>query len=143
VNLFFTPVHLIGSVIGAYYGGIVGVAVSLVVVRAFFYNWRIGLAMNAVDQPVMRWHKDLYPYFASITVVVVISWLASNLLQSVITNVYPVWLIAIVAAGVVLLYNLLIRLVFPRELFMISYFLGATFPKVQRPFNKLYGLNNS
>lgn len=142
VNLFFTPVHLIGSAIGAYYGGIVGVAVSLVVVRAFFYNWRIKLTMDAVEQPVTRWHRDLYPYFMSIVAVIIISWSVGYYLQGAIDGLFPLWIIGIVAVGVILSYNFIMKLIFPRELNTISYFLGATFPRMQQPFNRIYGLNN-
>lgn len=143
VNLFFTPVHLIGSAIGAYYGGIIGVALSLVLVRAVFYNWRIKLTMDAVEQPLTRWHKDLYPYFLSIVITLAVSWLANNYLLRSLSSLYPLWLIAITGVGVMLIYNLLVKLIFPGELNTISYFLGATFPKVQKRFNKLYGVHYS
>lgn len=140
VNLFFTPVHLIGSAIGAYYGGIVGVALSLVIVRAVFYNWRIKLTMDAVDMPNTRWYKDLYPYFLCIAMVVSALLIIARYLPHTVSSLFPVALIALTGITVIIIYNLLVKLVFPKELKNISRFLGATFPKAQRPFNKIYGV---
>ncbi|MCB0698026.1 MAG: oligosaccharide flippase family protein, partial [Chitinophagaceae bacterium] len=140
VNLFFTPAHLIGSAIGAYYGGVIGVAISLVLVRAFFYNWRIKMTMDAVDQPVLRWHKDLYPYFISAVATVAVLWLASMYLSGVFTGFYAVFTVAIIGISVIVIYNVLVKFIFPGELNIISKFLGLTFPEVQKPFKKLYGV---
>lgn len=140
VNLFFTPAHLIGSAIGAYYAGVVGVAVSLVLVRAVFYNWRIKLTMDAVGQPVTRWHKDLYPYFLSIAITTAAFWIVSNYAFHTFSGIYPIWVIGIVGVSVVLVYNLLVKIIFPGELNIISTFLGATFPKAQKQFNRIYGI---
>ncbi len=143
VNLFFTPVHLVGSAIGAYYGGIVGVALSLVIVRAVFYNWRIRLTMNAVELPNMRWYKDLYPYFLSIIAVVAVLGITGSYVSAIFEGIYPLWIIAIVAIAVILVYNLFVKLLFPKELKTISYFLAATFPKAQQPFNRIYGIHSA
>lgn len=143
VNLLFTPAHLIGSAIGAYYGGVAGVAISLVIVRAVFYNWRIKLTMDAVEQPTMRWHKDLYPYFLCIVLTVAALWIFDVFVLQSITVLYPVWIIGIIGISVLLVYNLLVKLAFPKELSIISGFLGGTFPKVQRRFDKIYGVNYS
>lgn len=140
VNLFFTPVHLIGSAIGAYYGGIVGVALSLVIVRAVFYNWRIKLTMDAVDMPNTQWYKDLYPYFLCIAMVVSALLITARYLPHTVNSLFPVALIALTGISVMIIYNLLVKLVFPKELKNISQFLGATFPAMQRPFNKIYGV---
>lgn len=141
VNLWFTPIHLLGSAIGAYYGGIVGVALSLVVVRAVFYNWRIKLTMDAVAQPLARWHKDLYPYFLSVVLTALACWAMYNYGLQNTFDKYPVLIIGIVGVAVMLLYNLLMKVAFPKELNKISMFLGATFPTVQKRFDKLYGIN--
>lgn len=143
VNLFFTPAHLICSAIGAYYGGIVGVAISLVLVRAVFYNWRIKLTMDTVEQPVTKWHRDLYPYFLCILITVGALWTVDNYWLQNFSDLYPIWVIGITGIAVMLVYNLLVKLAFPRELSTISGFLGATFPKIQRRFNKLYGVHYS
>jgi len=142
VNLLFTPVHLIGSAIGAYYGGIVGVALSLVIVRAAFYNWRIKLTMDAVEKPNVQWYKDLYPYFASITIVVTALLIATRYIQDTVNGFFPLALIALTGIIVLLAYNIIVRLVFPGELKDISRFLGITYPGVQRPFNKIYGVHH-
>lgn len=141
VNLLFTPVHLIGSAIGAYYGGIVGVALSLVIVRAAFYNWRIKLTMDAVEKPNVQWYKDLYPYFVSITIVVTALLIATRYIQDTVNSFFPLALIALTGITVILAYNIIVRLVFPGELKYISTFLGITYPGVQRPFNKIYGVH--
>ncbi len=141
VNLLFTPVHLIGSAIGAYYGGIVGVALSLVIVRAVFYNWRIKLTMDAVEKPNAQWYKDLYPYFLSITIVVSALLVAARYMQDKMENFFPLALIALTAIIVLLVYNIMVKLIFPRELKDISRFLGITYPGMQRPFNKIYGVH--
>lgn len=138
VNLYFTPVHLAGSAIAAYYFGVVGVATSLVVVRAFFYNWRIKLTMDAVAQPVTRWHRDLYPYFACILITLPIAWLVNHYTFSTAQSWYLLSMIAATALGIALLYNVLVKVMFPGELQTISGFLGATFPKVQLLFNRIY-----
>ena len=139
VNLFFTPVHLIGSAIGAYLAGAVGVAISLVLVRAIFYNWRIKLTMDAVEKPVTRWHKDLYPYFTAAIITIGLCWLAVMYLLPVTANQwYPFWSILLVAGFVVLIYNIIVKAIFPTELKTISGFLGSTFPKLQFVFNKIY-----
>lgn len=142
VNLFFTPVHLVCSAIAAYYWGMVGVAASLVVVRAFFYNWRIKLTMDAVDKPVTQWHKDLYPYFLSILIAMPVAWLIGNYAFASVDSLYPVLLIGIIAGVIILVYNILVKMVFPGELRLISGFLGGTFPKVQLLFNKIYRIHN-
>lgn len=140
VNLLFTPAHLIGSAIGAYYFGIVGVAVSLVIVRALFYNWRIKLTMDAVSQPVARWHKDLYPYFLIVLVTVAGYWLLNEYVLGAI-ELYPLILITVTGVTVLLAYNILVKMIFPQELNTISGFLGGTFPKVQKQFNKIYRIS--
>lgn len=142
VNLLFTPVHLIGSAIGAYFGGIVGVALSLVIVRAAFYNWRIKLTMDAVEKPNVQWYKDLYPYFMSITIVVTALLIATRYIQDTVNGFFPLALIALTGIIVLLAYNIIVRLVFPGELKDISRFLGITYPSVQRPFNKIYGVHH-
>lgn len=142
VNLLFTPVHLIGSAIGAYFGGIVGVALSLVIVRAAFYNWRIKLTMDAVEKPNVQWYKDLYPYFMSITIVVTALLIATRYMQDTVNGFFPLALIALTGIIVLLAYNIIVRLVFPGELKDISRFLGITYPGVQRPFNKIYGVHH-
>lgn len=138
INLFFTPVHLVSSAIAAYYWGIIGVAVSLVVVRLFFYNWRIKLTMNAVEQPVTRWYKDLYPYFTSIIVAIVVSFTGNNYIFQYTANMYPVWIIVTATVCVVIVYNTLVKIIFPAELVKISGFLGVTFPRAQLLFNRIY-----
>lgn len=140
VNLFFTPAHLIGSAIGAYYAGIVGVAASLVVVRLVFYNWRIKLTMDAVEQPLARWYRDLFPYFISILATILFLWLTGSLIFQSWRDWYPIINITFVGILVVLMYNLLVKVIFPRELQTISGFLGGTYPKVQLLFNKIYGV---
>jgi O-antigen/teichoic acid export membrane protein len=142
LNLFFTPVHLIGSVIGAILGGVVGVAISLVIVRSFFYNWRIKMTMDAVEQPTTRWHKDLLPYFLSIVIVITGMWIGSYYLLKTF-YVYPIVAVSGIGIAVVLLYNFFVKIFFPKELNIISGFLGATFPKVQPHFNKIFGLSHS
>lgn len=142
VNLLFTPVHLIGSAIGAYYGGIVGVALSLVIVRAAFYNWRIKLTMDAVEKPNVQWYKDLYPYFVSITIVVTALLIATRYIQDTVNSFLPLAIIAATGITVILAYNIIVRLVFPEELKDISRFLGITYPGVQRPFNKIYRVHH-
>ena len=140
VNLFFTPVHLIGSVIGAMLGGVVGVAISLVIVRAFFYNWRIKLTMDAVEQPVTQWHKDLLPYFLSAVTVITAFILCGYFVFNSYTGMYPVLSIGIIGLLVVLIYNLQVKIFFPKELQTISGFLGSTFPNVQPLFKRIYRL---
>lgn len=141
VTLLFTPVHLIGSAIGAYYGGIVGVALSLVIVRAVFYNWRIKLTMDAVEKPNVQWYKDLYPYFLSITIVVSALLVATEYMQDKMEQFFPIAMIALTGIVVLLAYNIIVKMVFPGELKNISRFLGITYPGVQRPFNKIYGVH--
>lgn len=142
VNLLFTPVHLIGSAIGAYYGGIIGVALSLVIVRAVFYNWRIKLTMDAVEKSNAQWYKDLYPYFLSITIVVSALLVAARYMQGRMEHLFPIALIALTGIIVLVAYNIIVKLVFPGELKNISRFLGITYPGVQRPFNKIYGVHH-
>lgn len=141
VNLFFTPVHLVGSVIGAYFFGIVGVALSLVFVRVVFYNWRIMLTMEAVQQPVLQWYRDIYPYFLSALISICICWLViDHLLQAY--SSFPVLTIAITGLSVVTVYNVFVKIVFPGELKMISSFLASTFPAAQKHFNRIYSIHN-
>ncbi len=141
VNLFFTPTHLTGSAIGAYWFGVSGVATALVLVRAFFYNWRIKLMMRAVEEPVMRWYKDLLPYFAIVIVVGLLSWAGSYYLLDSFTGMHAIIAIAITGVTIFIVYNLLVKLFYPKELETISGFLGGTYPKVQPYFNKLYGVH--
>lgn len=140
LNLFFTPTYLAGSAIGAYYGGVIGVAVSLVLVRAFFYSWRIKMTMDAVEQPVSRWHKDLYPFFLTAVATIALLWLCSIYLADMFTGFYTIITVAIIGIMVAVVYNLIIKFIFPKELNTISNFLGLTFPKMQKPFKKLYGI---
>lgn len=140
VNMFFTPTHLVASAIGGYLWGIPGVALALVLVRAGFYNWRINLMMKAVEEPVIRWYKDLMPYFLITVIVIGVSWLGSYYMFSSFPDLIPVLSIAIISTAIVVIYNLLVKIFYPQELKTISGFLGGAFPKVQPHFNRLYGL---
>lgn len=142
VNLFFTPAHLIGSVIGAKFFGVVGVAASLVIVRLIFYNWRIKLTMNAVDKPVSRWYKDLLPFFVSIAVVIGVMLGVKYVVDLSLPALYPIFAIAAIGICVALAYNIIVKLFFRKELNIISDFLGGTFPKVQRYFNTVYRISH-
>lgn len=139
VNLFFTPTHLIGSVIGATFG-LAGVATALVIVRLLFYNWRIRLMMHAVDQPPVRWLKDLAPFFISVVIIVAAFWISTYYLFNSFSGLYPVIAIGITFLVIALLYNVFIKLVYPQELRKISIFLGNTFPKAQGYFKAVYGV---
>lgn len=139
VNLLFTPAHLIGAAIGVTYG-VVGVAVSLVVVRSLFYNWRIKLTMDSVSKPAILWYKDLAPYFINIlfvtlSIACILYVTPSNLYQT-----QPILLMAIVSLYIIVLYNVIFRWLFVGELNKINTFLAGTFPVTQRYFKAIYKL---
>lgn len=137
VNLFFTPTHLTGSYIGASFG-LAGVATALVFVRAMFYIWRVRLMMKAVEQPPVKWLKDLSPFFISIAVTIAALWYGSYYMFNVISGIHPLVLIIVTLIAVVLLYNIIIKLFYPKELQKISGFLGVTYPKAQGYFKAVY-----
>lgn len=137
INMYFTPTHLIASAIGATFG-IVGVAAAVVLVRIIFYHWRISFMMRSLGMLASKWLKDIAPFFVSIIATVGIAWAGSYGVLYMLGDSLPVVRVMLTSLAVLVIYNVMMKLIYPRELSAISHFLGATYPKVQGYFKSFY-----
>jgi PST family polysaccharide transporter len=135
VIAIYTPIHLLSSIIGSFYG-VVGIAVAICTVKAIFLNWNIKQMMEALKQPFIKWYRELYPYFASSVLVSVVSFLLLSLFSQLSFILFMSIAVIVFAA----LYYLFFRTLFTKELQHVSGFIGLTFPRLQRYFNLVFSI---
>lgn len=133
VTAAYTPFHLIGSIIGSSFG-VNGVAASLVLIRFIFINWSIAQMMKAMSRKFIDWYRSLVPYLLGCIVIVtlLIFPVSQYLFESRIENAI---LIGCAAIAFMLSYYCYFAFFLRSESRQVSSFIGATFPKIQKPFN--------
>ncbi len=138
VIAIYTPIHIVGSIIGSFYG-VMGIAISVCLIKAVFINWNIAQMMQALRRPFVAWYKELMPYFlvnvviATILYLVPVDW-------SGLSSVYLLIALVVAALCFMLPYYLVFRLALHKEVRGVSVFMGNTFPKMQRYFNLVFGI---
>lgn len=138
VTLVYTPFHLVGSLVGSFYG-VTGIAVSVLIVKSVFINWNIRQMMDAVSKPFLRWYKDMLPYFFSSLFIGIIT-LSITFSMPFLDTISNLGLITITSLIFLVSYFLLLKFVFPKELKIVSAFMGNTFPKAQLYFNYIFSV---
>lgn len=138
VTAVYTPFHLIGSVIGSSFG-VSGVAASLVLIRFIFINWSIAQMMQAMSMKFIQWYQSIAPYMLGcLLIVAILTFPISYYLFE--TRIENAILIVCTATVFIISYYLYFMLFLRSESRKVSAFIGATFPKIQKPFNIAFKL---
>lgn len=138
MTLVYTPFHLVGSLVGSFYG-VTGLALSVLLVKSVFVNWNIKQIMTAVSRPFALWYRDMGPYFFSAVIIGLL--LLGVLVNMPFLDTLPhLVLIAIIGTSFCSVYYLVFRFVFPRELKTVSQFMDLTFPKAGIYFKHIFSV---
>lgn len=138
VTLTYIPFYLAGSIIGSYFG-IVGIAISVLLVKTVFINWNVKQIMDALSKPFISWYQSLSPYFICSAIIILLFF--ALLFNMPLLSQSPLMVnIIIVSCLFIGAYWLMFRLFFSKELQNISKFFGSTFPKMQYYFNRVFSV---
>ncbi|WP_276133184.1 oligosaccharide flippase family protein [Polluticoccus soli] len=136
VTLVYTPFHLVASFIGSLFG-LAGLASAVVLIKSVFVNVNIKQIMNLVSKPQKTWYRDLAPSFIN-TYAIILLMLLFFMVAGEYIRLAPISQIMIIAGVFIIVYYIIFKLLFQRELQNISAFLGVTFPKSQSVFKMLF-----
>jgi teichuronic acid exporter len=138
ITITYIPFYLVGSIIGSYYG-VIGIAISVLIVKTVFINWNIKQIMETLEKPFKSWYQCLSPYFFNSAGIVVLFF--ATIVNIPYLSQLPLLLnIAIISCLFVTVYWLSFRMFFSKELEEISKFFGGTFPKMQYYFNLIFSV---
>jgi O-antigen/teichoic acid export membrane protein len=91
VNIFYTPCHMLGSIAGIYFGGVIGLAISVTLVRLIFIQWGITQVMHLLHEKFIDYYKRLSKslgYILTFIILsVIISFIAERIYSGVATNI--------------------------------------------------------
>ncbi|MEZ5017519.1 MAG: oligosaccharide flippase family protein [Flavipsychrobacter sp.] len=138
MNLIYTPIHIVGALIGGSFG-MIGIAISMVIVKTLFTIVPVKYISTALEIPFSKWFRDIAPYWLSV-VFIAVGFLIVGSIVPLGFDIHPFANVCILSAAFIGLYYLVVRVFLVKELYIISSFLGHTVPKARRYFNVLFGL---
>lgn len=138
INMIYAPLHIVGVMLGGLWG-LVGVSVSVALLRVVFANLQLQIISKILKSAFTKWYKDVMPYWLVVTIITGVFIWVYRLFEGQV-NVYPLWIVIVVSALYTIVYYAIVRLLLKKELQKISGFLDLTVPKARRYFDKVFGL---
>lgn len=138
MNLIYTPIHIAGALIGGFFG-MVGVAISMVVVKTTFTIVPVKYISTALEIPFSKWFKDIAPYWITVFLIA-IAFILTGIFVPLEFDVPPFANVCILSSIFLAIYYFVARVFLVKELHIISTFLDHTVPKARKYFNMLFGL---
>lgn len=138
LSLYYTPFHLLCVFLGAYWGGVVGLAIGLVLVKLSFQHMGIMQVMAVLKRPWIQWYRDLAPHFLT---VLGITALLVPLTRGLEGGILPPWgQVILVSLAFGLLYTLWHRKAYRQDLAAIGRFMDRSFPRAASWYRTWFGL---
>ena len=138
VTFWYTPCHLIASIIGAQYG-IVGLAIGVVVVKYIFVYIGLIYETKALNTTVKNYLQNLQGVFFILLLSAISSFASILILGNILYG--NNWVYLIVVSGIFsITYLTLFRLIQVRELVIISGFLEKSISKLGTLFKRIFFL---
>lgn len=138
LSLYYTPFHLLFVGLGAYWGGVIGLALGLLLVKLIFQHLGILQVMAVLKKPWLRWYADLAPQFLSILAIAGL--LAIALAAMPALSIPPWMMIGGISLGFGCLYLIWHRHFFRDDLRGVMNFLDKSFPKTALVFRYCFRL---
>lgn len=138
LSLYYTPCHLICVGLGAYWGGVVGLAIGLVVVKLSFQHMGIMQVMSVLQKPWVQWYRDLAPHFLSVLgiTVLLVPWM-----MVLASGTLPPWIrVILLSLAFVSAYTFWHRKLYRRGLGEIGEFMDKSFPRAASWYRIWFGI---